>query len=70
VKRQAVTGLAARARLAEDRAAHHFRLAVDANSGRLLCPPSGLAANFKNVLISFEIQEEQDTIRRHRHKLS
>src|SRR5713101_2283712 len=34
VKRQAVTGLAARARLAEDGAAHHLRLAVDA--GRLL----------------------------------
>jgi hypothetical protein len=36
VKRQAVTGLAARARLAEDRASHHFALAVDADAGRLL----------------------------------
>src|SRR5229473_1226925 len=36
VKRQAVTGLAARAQLAEDGAAHQLRLAVDADAGRLL----------------------------------
>jgi hypothetical protein len=36
MKRQAVAGLAARARLAEDRAAHHFALAMDADAGRLL----------------------------------
>jgi hypothetical protein len=36
VKRQAVTGLAARARLAEDGAAHHLALAVDVEAGRLL----------------------------------
>jgi len=36
VKRQAVTGLAARARLAEDGAAHHLPLAVDIEAGCLL----------------------------------
>ena len=36
MKRQAVTGLAARARLAEDGAAHHLPLAVDIEAGRLL----------------------------------
>ena len=36
MKRQAVTGLAARARLAEDGAAHHLPLAVDVEAGRLL----------------------------------
>jgi hypothetical protein len=36
VKRQAVTGLAARARLAEDGAAHHLPLAVDIEADCLL----------------------------------
>ena len=36
MKRQAMTGLAARARLAEDGAAHHLPLAVDIEAGCLL----------------------------------
>jgi hypothetical protein len=54
VKRQAVTGLAARARLAEDGAAHHLPLAVDVEAGcvAVAVPESATSAAVAALAVS------------------